>query len=254
MTALLDVACSSLLMFSAIQSPNPEAPASRAPAVAQVQKQAVQPAPKKVGFAKVKSGKPSVKKLTQNVQKYYEKLEDFRADFIQIYTRTAISRSTEARGELRLKKPGKAYWLTKSPEEKHFVTNGKKLWVYEPEEEQVVIDPRFSMEKMNASIKFLWGQGKLGDSFKVSLGDPKKHGMDKTATVLELKPKSDPTYKMLVINVVPKTGQIVETLIYETAGNLNRFKFKNIKVNSGQKDADFDFKPPKNVEVVQFGR
>jgi outer membrane lipoprotein carrier protein len=179
--------------------------------------------------------------LLDKVQKHYEGLKDYTADFIQIYTRVALSRTSESRGKLMLKKPGMMRWEYEKPESKLYVTDGSQLWVYEPEFEQVVIDKNFETARLSDSIRFLWGEGKLADSFTASLGAP---------NTLELTPKRDATYTKLVLVLDPKTGHVVESIIHETSGNKNHFKFSNLKINTGLKKELFTFTVPPGVDVT----
>jgi outer membrane lipoprotein carrier protein len=189
--------------------------------------------------------------LLEKVQRYYDQTKDYAADFTQIYTRVALSKTNESSGRVTIKKPGMMRWEYKKPSEKLFVADGTKLYVYEPEEEQVIIDPDFKTAELSTSISFLWGQGKLSDSFTATVGDAEKIGAPKGSNVLELVPKKDATYTKLVLVLDPKSNQVVESILYETSGNTNRFKFKNSQLNAGVKEDVFKFTPPPGVEIIQ---
>ena len=55
----------------------------------------------------------------------------------------------------------------------------------------------------------------------------------------------------LVLILDGKTGQVLESLLNETSGNTNRFKFRNAKINRGLKNEVFSFAPPPGVEVIR---
>jgi outer membrane lipoprotein carrier protein len=190
-------------------------------------------------------------KLLDKVQRYYDQTKDFSADFHQSYTRVALSKTTESSGRVTIKKPGMMRWEYKKPEEKLFVADGTQLTVYEPEIEQAIIDPNFKTAELSTSISFLWGQGKLSDSFNATVGDAAKYSLDKTVSVLELVPKKDATYQKLVLVLDPKTNQVVESILFETSGNTNRFKFKNPALNKGVKEDLFKFTPPPGVDIIR---
>jgi outer membrane lipoprotein carrier protein len=188
--------------------------------------------------------------LLEKVQKHYEGLQDYTADFIQTYTRVALSRTSESRGKLMLKRPGMMRWEYEKPDPKLWIADGTQLYVYDPEFQQVVIDRNFETARLSESISFLWGEGKLADTFNAKMGDPKEVGAAKDVPVLELTPKRDATYAKLVMVLDPKTGHVVESIIFETSGNKNHFKFKNLKINTGLKKELFTFTPPPDTEIV----
>ncbi|MBX2812399.1 MAG: outer membrane lipoprotein chaperone LolA [Myxococcales bacterium] len=193
---------------------------------------------------------PNAQTLADKVQQFYDKLEDYQADFVQRYHRTALSKTSESSGTLTLKKGGKVRWSYEQPGVRLFIANGKTLWVYEPEEEQVIVDQQFSIDKLGGSLAFLWGKGQLETSFFLSIPSSEHHDFGKEAKVLELRPKTDQTYKRLVLKVDPESGRVEGTIVFETSGNTNRFEFTNPKINQGLNDALFEFVPPKGVEVV----
>jgi outer membrane lipoprotein carrier protein len=187
----------------------------------------------------------------EKVQRYYDQTKDYSADFIQLYTRTALSKTSESSGTVMIKKPGMMRWEYKKPATKLFIADGTQLFVYEPEEEQVIIDQHFKTAELSSSISFLWGEGRLSETFTPSLSSPDKYEAPKSSTILELIPKKDATYKKLVLVLDPKTNQVTESILYETSGNTNRFKFKNTRMNGGLKEDLFKFTPPPGVEIIR---
>ena len=195
---------------------------------------------------KVKKTPSSNTILIDRIQKFYDKTEDLTADFIQKYTRVALSRTSESRGVVTIKKPGMMRWDYREPAEKSFIADGNKLVVYEPEEEQAIIDRNFKSSQLTSSMSFLWGKGKLTDSFKL-----KSSQISGTNTIVYLRPKSDATYKELVLTGETKSGRVLESKLHETAGNTNHFKFRNIRTNTKVKKSRFEFVPPAGIDIIE---
>jgi outer membrane lipoprotein carrier protein len=234
----------SLVALSIVAAPGPE-PAQ--------QPLKAKPKPAAPPAAKAQPESPAGA-IASKVQKFYESTKDFSADFIQIYTRVALSKTSESRGTVKVLKPGMMRWDYSKPEPKHFIADGKQLFVYDPEDAHVTIDPQFQISDQSSSLSFLWGQGKLSEEFEISLGENTELGAPKELRVLVMKPKKDATYSKLLLVVDPATGQVKESILHETTGNLNRFKFDNMKTNLGLKPAEFQFTPPPGTEVSVIKR
>lgn len=245
MLAIFQTFFPTLMVLTITETP-PAPPAPVAPAVAT--KAAGKPTPK--------PAKPidPAEALATKVQRFYDSTKDFSADFIQLYTRVALSRTSESRGAVKVLKPGMMRWDYTQPEAKHFIADGKQLFVYDPEEQHVSIDPKFQIGEQGTSLSFLWGQGKLSDSFGVKLGDRVALNAPAGAEVLILTPKKDATYVSLALIVDVATGRVDESIIHETTGNTNRFKFSNVRTNGGLTAAAFQFTPPPGVEIAIINR
>lgn len=230
--------CALLLTLASAGKPEGAAPAKP------VAKPATKPTPKAA------AAKDEVTVLVDLVQRYYEGIKDYTADFIQTYRKIALSQETESRGTLQLKRPGLVRWAYQKPVEKLWVVDGKKLYVADPEFEQVFVDPNFRTAEISSSIRFLWGEGKLTDTFEVKVIDGKLVGAGPGLKALEMLPKTGANYAKLVLVVEPNTGEVKESVIFETAGNTNRFKFLEPRLNTGLKEDLFTYTPPAGWEVI----
>lgn len=191
--------------------------------------------------------------LVAKVQAFYDQTKDMSGDFVQLYTRIALSKTSESRGTMKMLKPGMMRWDYDKPEAKHFIADGKQLYVYDPEDQHVSIDPQFQLSDQGSSLSFLWGQGRLSNEFRAKLL-PKVDGAPAGTERLELVPKKDATYTRLELTIDAATGQVVETVLFESTGNTNRFRFANLKTNTGLKPDSFQFTPPPGAEVAIIRR
>ena len=205
---------------------------------------------KKVSPAPAKPIDPAVEAVLKKVQRYYARMDDYSADFIQTYEKVALSQKRELRGVLQLRRPGKARWLYRDPA-KEWVINGRRMTMLDPELEQAFVDDNFESTEISRSISFLWGEGRLDETFKASLGDRQTYGFDDGRTALELVPRKGATYQKLVLGVNPKTGEVTDSILFETAGNTNRFQFRNAKLNTGLAQTIFDATAPPGWEIIR---
>src|ERR1700730_13987936 len=77
--------------------------------------------------------------LASALQKKYEGVKDFSADFSHAYEGGVLRKKITERGHLLVKKPGKMRWDYSSPEPKQFVSDGMKMYSYIPQDKQVVV-------------------------------------------------------------------------------------------------------------------
>jgi outer membrane lipoprotein carrier protein len=240
-------------MLLLAQAATPKAAPPAKPAPAAVEKEApparaddAKPAP---AAKEEPKSTPEGIALAEKVQKFYEKTSDFSADFLQMYKYKGVIRTRESSGTMQVKKPGFMRWDYEKPYKQLFLVDGKSLFIYEPTDNAVQVKKNFASNELSAAVTFLWGRGKLVDSFHVSKVDKPTYG----STVLELipkKPESGFTKVYFVVN--DETGGVQKSIVFDSAGNENRVTFSNMKANQNVPESRFKFDIPKGAQVQQL--
>src|SRR4051794_7978042 len=103
--------------------------------------------------------------LAQSLQKKYDGIRDFSADFVHNYRSGALRKQMTEKGHVLIKKPGKMRWQYTTPEEKLFVSDGVKLYSYIPADKQVIVGTVTADDTASAPALFLAGKGNLSRDF-----------------------------------------------------------------------------------------
>jgi outer membrane lipoprotein carrier protein len=220
------------------QAPAPRAPAAAAPkAEAPKATEAPKAAEKKVA--------PEVKDLVERMQAFYEKTQDFTANFKQDYNYKALRRKQSSTGKVLYKKPGLMRWEYEKPSKRTFVLAGEKVYAYDPEAQTLSVG-RIDTSQLSASVTFLFGQGKLADEFSISKGECK----DCKGTLLVLDPlKNETRFRQVRLEVDPKTAQVLKSTVVDPDGSENTIAFLDLKTNVGIKEDAFKLNPPEGTRI-----
>src|SRR5262249_6984101 len=189
--------------------------------------------------------RPSADVLARAVQQHYEAVHDFSADFTQAYEGGALRRKSSERGTVLVKKPGKMRWTYKAPEDKLFVSDGRKIYFYVPADRQVTVSTMPSEDKASTPILFLVGKGNLIADFAVSYADDTP-GLPADSVALKLVPKTrTPDYDSLVLIVDRRTLALRMLIAHDAQSGTSTFTFVNLKENVGLSDSQFTFSIPR---------
>jgi outer membrane lipoprotein carrier protein len=192
----------------------------------------------------------SAAELTQAVQKRYDSIKDFSADFVHVYQGGVLRKQLSERGHVLIKKPGKMRWEYTAPDQKLFVSDGVKIYSYVPQDRQVVISSVPKDDRASTPTLFLAGKGDLTRDFTPSL-EAAPPGLPPGTRALKLVPKNaQEDYDWLVLAVDPATFQIRGLVTVDAQGGRSTFSFENLKENAGLSDKEFAFKIPRGVDVV----
>lgn len=196
-----------------------------------------------------KSLAPDVKTLVDRMQSFYEKTEDFTAEFEQKYTYKKFKRVQVSKGKVTFKKPGLMRWDYKTPSPKTFVLAGDKVYAHDPEA-MILTKASIDTSQLSASVTFLFGQGKLADEFSIEKIACKAC----TGTLLQLVPlKPDPRFKRILLETDPSTAQVLRSTVIDPDGSENAITFKNLKTNTGvDEKTAFKLNTPEGTQVQDY--
>lgn len=191
---------------------------------------------------------PDVKVLVDRVQAFYEKTQDFTADFKQEYTYKAFKRTQVSSGKVTFRKPALMRWEYEKPSPKTFVLAGDRVFAHDPEA-KLVTRAALNSNQLSASVTFLFGVGKLENEFAIV----KKACAKCTGTQLELTPLvPDPRFKKILLEVDEATAQVLKSTVIDPDGSENAISFLGLKTNVGINEAHFKLTPPPGTQVQDF--
>lgn len=144
-----------------------------------------------------------------------------------------------------LKKPNGFSWETLDPFPELLVTNGEWLWNYQPDLEQVVIEP-WSIEESGFAARLLAGDSTgLDTDYRISVGE----GASAELIDFRLEPV-DPAalHSRIDIGFV---GEALDSIVLsERSGQRTVWRFTNLVSSPSIEDKEFNFTPPPEVEVI----
>jgi len=202
------------------------------------------------GRLDVRAADSTAPELAAALQRKYDGIKDFSADFAHNYEGGVLHKQITERGHLLVKKPGKMRWDYSAPETKQFVSDGVKMYSYIPQDKQVVVATVPPDEDAPTPTLFLAGKGNVTRDFTPSLVDAPA-GVPAGSRALKLIPKSKQRdYDWLVLVLDPASLAIRGLVTVDAQGGKSTFSFTNLKENVGLTDKEFTFKIPRGVDVV----
>ena len=195
---------------------------------------------------------PTADAVARDLQRKYDRVTDFSADFVHSYRGGVLRQQATERGTLLVKKPGKMRWEYTSPEKKLFVSDGHKIYSYIPQDRQVVVGTMPRDDQAPTPALFLTGKGDITRDFTAVFDKVPEARPGSTA--LKLTPKRrEPEYESLTLVIDPKTLALQMLITVDAQGGRSAFTFSNLKENVGLADSQFVFKMPRNVDVSTDG-
>lgn len=178
------------------------------------------------------------------LDRFFSGLNTLQANFKQTVYSARLEPTQTAEGVFKMSRPGKFRWDYQLPYEQLIVADGKKLWIYDVDLEQVTVKSLDSALGNTPALILSNPEG-LSKSF-----DIEEAGQEEGVTWLELreKKKQELTFKHLRLGFVAAGLQIME--LVDSFGQLTRLEFSSVRRNVRLNSDEFSFTPPQGVDVV----
>jgi outer membrane lipoprotein carrier protein len=150
----------------------------------------------------------------------------------------------EVKARLVMEKPNHFYWAQSEPYEDLMLTNGEKVWRYEPDLEQVTIQ-EFDNDPNRTPVLLLNGDYKaLEQSYDISRGELP----DLRIRYVLLPQDPGSTLERLSFTF---TGSVLDEMQFEdTLGQKTSLYFSNLETNLDIDPAIFEFQIPEGIEII----
>jgi outer membrane lipoprotein carrier protein len=180
----------------------------------------------------------------KKIEDRYNSARTLSVHFIESYSILGHPRPAEA-GTLSLRKQGKMRWDYSRPEGKLFISDGKQVFLYTPEDNRVEKVPLKDTEDMRAPLAFLLGRLDMKKEFR----DFQTHQAD-GGTWLEATAKTDRLPYEKVDMLVAPDGCIQKLDVVGRDQSLLSYSFTDEKINPLLNDGLFHFQIPPGAQVV----
>lgn len=196
-----------------------------------------------------KQMRPAPDSIVERLQATYQKMHTYRTAFSQETSSSVLHTARTSSGRIMFKKPGRMRWTYESPRTQEVFLLPERIYVYLPNEHQVMTASPGDYLSGITPTKFLMGMGNLREDFTVWLiADEKAKG---TAYRLRLIPKeSGSQIKSIDLWVRAKDFVIEATESIDFMGNRTLVRFSSQEINPDLPDSLFSFEIPKDAEVI----
>ena len=154
----------------------------------------------------------------------------------------------QSHGVIYVKRPGRFYWKSEYPDELLVVADGKLIWTYDIELEQIIKQDQSTSLGQSPAALLAGEVVDLDKEYDIVLLTPKR--CNKSDTCYKLTPREDQGQfksikigfngaKLAMIHMKDGLEQSIST------------DFTQVKINTNFDDTFFEFTPPAGVDVIQ---
>lgn len=180
---------------------------------------------------------------TDRLNAFFSDVTAVRADFTQQVLGAKKKLLQETSGQMLLLRPGRFRWDYKKPYEQQIVSNGKKVWLYDVDLEQVTVKTLDGVLGSTPAL-LLSSDTPIAKNFTI-----RELGEEQNLQWVELTPlQKESSFEKLVLGF--DDTNLISMELYDAFGQLTRLRFKKIERNPIIDPARFDFIPPKDVDVI----
>ncbi|WP_101497983.1 outer membrane lipoprotein chaperone LolA [Thiopseudomonas denitrificans] len=150
----------------------------------------------------------------------------------------------ESAGLMELKRPGMFRWVTEPPLEQELVSDGKKVWLYDPDLMQVTVQAMDERMTHTPALLLSGDVAQIRDSFEIEY---RENG---SVSDFFLTPTAkDTLFDSLRLSF--KDNLIYDMQLSDAVGQRTNILFMSIRMNEPLDDSHFVFEIPDGVDVIE---
>ena len=173
----------------------------------------------------------------------------FSARFDQVSTIKAMEISDTAFGKIFIKRPGMMRWEYEKPEKQIIVTDGKELWIYRPEDKQVMVGNAPSYFGEGKGANFLSDIKLIRRNFSLTLEKSNRNDY----YLLKLLPwKKSFDLSVIYLSISKKTFNVVQIVTLNAYEDETKIKLSNFQFKENLSDLMFRFQPPEGTDIINL--
>lgn len=173
-------------------------------------------------------------------------LKTYEASFEQFILDGSGNRLQRTEGKMWLSRPGRFRWEVDAPYRQTVVSDGEKIYLHDPDLEQVSIQPLDTRVTHTPALLLSGSADALTENYRVSRA---QQGAAETFTLIPTTP--DTLFESLKLTFHGETFDALQ--MTDSTGQETKISFDDVKVNPSLDESRFDFEIPAGADVIREG-
>ena len=187
---------------------------------------------------------------TERLQRLLDGMTAYRAEFEQTVKSRFGDVLQVSSGTLHLQRPRRLRWEVDEPYPQLVVTDGSSVWIYDPDLEQVTVQP-FSETVEGTPAMFLADTAELEEHFVVQAGSPEYPGESRFVLVpLEISVDTSPSLFRSLTLAFSATGLLTGLQMLDHLDQATEMTFRGGVHNPVLESEVFVFEVPEGIDVI----
>jgi outer membrane lipoprotein carrier protein len=186
----------------------------------------------------------SVQSGYDRVDRFMQGLTGLEANFKQALRDSRGQVAEQSSGTLKVSRPDRFRWDYEAPHAQVIVSDGMRLWLYDPDLEQVTVRA-LDQSLAGTPAMLLSGGGNLRDTFTV---ERVEQGGEGTFWVLLVPKRGDTDFRRVRLGFRGDALRFME--LEDKLNQTTVLEFVGLKRNPPVDASQFDFKPPAGADVI----
>jgi len=183
------------------------------------------------------------KTSVDSLRRFFTQVNSYSARFSQVVFDESHKTIQESSGSLWIERPNRFRWNYDAPFKQQIVSDGRRLWVYDVELQQVTVRP-LGNGLGDTPAMLLAGRGRLEDNFSMKPLEARDN-----LEWAQLTPRrKEGGYEDIRVGFA--NGKLRAMEMVDGFGHTTRITFQAPQENVTIEPSRFSFKPPEGVDVV----
>lgn len=176
----------------------------------------------------------------QQLRNLLQPISSLSAQFKQQVTDADGFQLQQSEGLFQVAQPNNLRWIVEQPMPQQVISNGLTLWLYDPDLEQVIVQPFDASIESTPAILFSGDLTRLDSAYFIRQLSP---------DVFQLTPEQEGSLfselQIIFVDQLPASISLTDSL-----GQVTRIAFSDVQLNPSLPAALFEFEIPGDIDVI----
>lgn len=179
----------------------------------------------------------------ENLDRFFSDVSTFEASFVQVVLDENLDTLDESAGRMWMSRPGRFRWNYEPPNEQQIIGDGRNIWIFDPELEQVTV--RNMDESLGRSPAILLaGDGEFAELYEVE-----ELGSQGNINWVSIKPKNEEgSFSQVQLGFESDQLKLIQLL--DRLEQITRIILTDPEANPELSNDVFEFTPPPGIDVI----
>lgn len=184
---------------------------------------------------------------SNDLEQFLDQVKTMSGSFEQVIVDAAGEELDRTKGQFWIQRPGLLRWVYQEPYQQLVVVDGKKVWIHDPDLDQVSVRP-IDPASAGPAVLLLFDRSSIQQQYRIV--EVERSLVQGAASRVRLAPLAQ-SQDFIYLDLLFQQGKLAALIMQDTLQQTTKVSISDLQVNQRIAPSRFVFIPPAGTDVVE---